>query len=459
MLTFLFFLYFSIHIAADQHSFSSCLSSAATEAEAQTCFSSSDVTVGLEKDQGSKLLESLLLRGFFDSAELLLTSARSTGLDLSTTLHQASSSIRTKLQSLADNLQNAVSSIKSKSEGKAGIAPAAEWAQSPDSIFLNVKFSHKLDAPATLGCELDGAPTFTSNGLKLFAECKEKRKAFSLDLALFREISPENCSFSITSVGRASITLKKTFNSSWPRLLIGKAKPGNIHVWWAMKEKYSEELSAWEKADAAQRAAKPKNHSANDSNETSVDAASGESTADGSSASNTNSSGVEASPSSTPEPLSPSEAALQKAFKLLESLKAKDQRTLERQESEEIASAADRNVRYKRGVDEAAKGQKEDADKRYEEQKKSAQEKKQKAVSDLNDRYQKRRKLAEDRLMAAGARGIVDNVDADSLIAEEIEEVTQQIPEATATVEAAAPAPATVEAAAPAESSSVQLAE
>jgi len=139
-------------------------------------------------------------------------------------------------------------------------------------------------------------------------------------------------------------------------------------------------------------------------------------------AANTN--GTETSPSSSPEPLSPSEAALQKAFKLLDTQKAKDQRQLERLESEEISSAADRNVRYKRGVDEAAKGQKEDADKRYEEQKKSAQEKKQKAVSDLTDRYTKRRKLAEDRLMAAGALGTVDNVDADALIAEEIQEVT-----------------------------------
>ena len=421
--TFLFtlsFLCFPTPIAADHHVLSSCLSSATLEADAQACFSSSDVVVGLEKEEGSRLLESLLLRGYFDAAEILLNTARSTGLDLSTTLHQASSAIRTKLQILAENLQNAASVLKSKSEGKTGIAPAAEWAQSPDSIFLNVKFSHKLDAPATLGCELDSAPSFTSQGLKLFAECKEKRKAFLLDLALFREISPESCSFSITSVGRASITLKKTFNSSWPRLLIGKAKPGNIHVWWAMKEKYNDELSAWEKTDAAQRAAKPKNQTIPDGNETSIDAVSGESEV---STVATNTNGTETSPSSSPEPLSPSEAALQKAFKLLDSQKAKDQRQLERIESEDISSAADRNVRYKRGVDEAAKGQKEDADKRYEEQKKSAQEKKQKAIADLTDRYNKRRKLAEDRLMAAGALGTVDNIDADALIAEEIQEV------------------------------------
>jgi hypothetical protein len=425
---FFFIFVYIITKTTAEHALSSCLSLAANEAGAQTCFTSSDVSVGLEKDEGSKLLESLLLRGFFDASELLLTSARANGLDLSTTLHQASSSIRTKLQTLADNLQNAASAVLRKSEGKNGIAPAAEWAQSPDSIFLNVKFSHKLDAPATLGCELDGAPTFTSTGVKLFADCKEKRKAFLLDLSLFREILPENCSFSITSVGRASITLKKLFNSSWPRLLSSKAKPGNIHVWWAMKEKYSDELSTWEKADAALKATKSKNQTIEANNETSIEA-NGES--------DTTSSSTESSQSPSPSPsqevFSPSEAALQKAFKLLELQKAKDQRQLERVETEELSQALDKNVRYKRGVDEAAKGQKEEADKRYEEQKKAAQEKKQKSLTDLTERYTIRRKLAEDRFMAAGALGKVDNIDAEALVVEETEVTPLPSPEAEVT--------------------------
>jgi len=420
-----FFLGYIISPTTAEHALSSCLLVAANEAGAQTSFTSSSVSVGLEKDEGSKLLESLLLRGFFDASELLLNSARANGLDLSTTLHQASSSIRTKLQTLADNLQNAASALSRKSEGKTGIAPAAEWAQNPDSIFLNVKFSHKLDAPATLGCELDGAPSFTSTGVKLFADCKEKRKAFLLDLSLFREILPENCSFSITSVGRASITLKKLFNSSWPRLLSSKAKPGNIHVWWAMKEKFSDELSTWEKADAALKAAKSKNQTI-ESNETSIEA-NGESETTSSSTESSHS----PSPSPSQEALSPSEAALQKAFKLLESQKAKEQRNLERVETEELSKALDKNAQYKRGVDEAAKGQKEDADKRYEEQKKAAQEKKQKALTDLTDRYTIRRKLAEDRLVAAGALGKVDTIDAESLIVEETEVTPLPSPEDT----------------------------
>ena len=30
------------------------------------------------------------------------------------------------------------------------VFPAFQWAQSPDDVFISVKFAHKLDAPATL---------------------------------------------------------------------------------------------------------------------------------------------------------------------------------------------------------------------------------------------------------------------------------------------------------------------
>ena len=33
------------------------------------------------------------------------------------------------------------------------VSPAFQWAQSPTEVFLNVKFSHKIDAPATLNVD------------------------------------------------------------------------------------------------------------------------------------------------------------------------------------------------------------------------------------------------------------------------------------------------------------------
>ena len=43
---------------------------------------------------------------------------------------------------------------------------ALQWAQSPDSVFLNVKFSHKMDAPATLDVVVDQVE-FTNRTLRL----------------------------------------------------------------------------------------------------------------------------------------------------------------------------------------------------------------------------------------------------------------------------------------------------
>jgi hypothetical protein len=85
-----------------------------------------------------------------------------------------------------------------------------------------VKFAHKLDTPATLGCEATTPPSYGRKSVSFRAECRDKRKTFSLSLSLFRDIIAENSTWTMASVGRASLTLKKATNSTWPRLLAGK---------------------------------------------------------------------------------------------------------------------------------------------------------------------------------------------------------------------------------------------
>lgn len=114
----------------------------------------------------------------------------------------------------------------------AGIPPAFEWAQSPDSVFLNVKFAHKLDTPATLGCALaDKDVSLGDRALALRAECKAQKKVFALSLALLRDIVPGECSWSMLSVGRVQLTLRKAENGTWPRLLKSSKKLAHMHVW------------------------------------------------------------------------------------------------------------------------------------------------------------------------------------------------------------------------------------
>lgn len=65
---------------------------------------------------------------------------------------------------------------------------------------------------------------------------------FKLELEFFDEIVPENSTWSHESVGRAYITLAKKNRTRWKRLMKGEEKPHNMHFWWSMHEKYSNEL-------------------------------------------------------------------------------------------------------------------------------------------------------------------------------------------------------------------------
>jgi hypothetical protein len=210
-------------------------------------------------------IETAMFRGWWDVTSQLLDAASLLNLDLSTPVHQTASKIRQRLSVLADSIQ--------KQEVSTGIPPAFEWAQSPDAVFLNVKFAHKLDTPATLGCESTAFHITTANGtavgegapadakgmnlrdpsrplMTFRADCREKRKAFHLSLSLFGPVEPPPASaFAMAAVGRAVLTLKKSTPGVWPRLIASsKQKLGHMHLWWAMQEKYQTENDAFDRA-------------------------------------------------------------------------------------------------------------------------------------------------------------------------------------------------------------------
>lgn len=110
-----------------------CVYTAADEAAAVKCLGESDAVL-VDKEEGSVVMSWLISRGFFDAALRLLDIAAEAGMDLSTAVHQTSSKIRSKLQLLSDALSKS-------SLAAAGIPPAFEWAQSPDSVYLNGEFA------------------------------------------------------------------------------------------------------------------------------------------------------------------------------------------------------------------------------------------------------------------------------------------------------------------------------
>lgn len=197
-----------------------------------------DLAVPITKDAGKVAMETAMERGWWSFAETLLHEANDDGADLGHTIHTTASKIRAKLQGLTDAIQ--------RQHTSSGIAPAFEWAQNPQDIFLNVKFSHKLDTPATLGCETKQV-AIQEMSVILRADCKDKRKNFLLNLTLLKGIVPDNSTYSTSSVGRAMLTLRKAENATWSRLLESNKKPANMHVWWAMRDRYEAENDAFDR--------------------------------------------------------------------------------------------------------------------------------------------------------------------------------------------------------------------
>lgn len=81
-------------------------------------------------------------------------------------------------------IQKEISLLKSAIESNLPmntINPAFQWAQSVSDVFLNIKFAHKLDAPATLNVE---AQNVSLNTQSLTLRASDGRKLFALDLEL-----------------------------------------------------------------------------------------------------------------------------------------------------------------------------------------------------------------------------------------------------------------------------------
>jgi hypothetical protein len=129
----------------------------------------------------------------------------------------------------------------------ATIAPAFQYAQSLSEVLLNIKFSHKIDAPATLNVEPLNV-TLTNEGKLYLLASDGARKNFKLDLDLYDEILPSESTYALASVGKFTFTIKKAKSpSKWPRLTKSTQKIPNLHIWWEMAEKYEEDFELYEK--------------------------------------------------------------------------------------------------------------------------------------------------------------------------------------------------------------------
>ena len=86
---------------------------------------------------------------------------------------------------------------------------AFQWAQRPDFVYLNVKYSSRIDGPVTVLNVDNEVVTFTNESFSFEGIGRQKPKKMQLKLSFHKEIDPNRSTWSFGSVGRLSITLAK----------------------------------------------------------------------------------------------------------------------------------------------------------------------------------------------------------------------------------------------------------
>ena len=126
-----------------------------------------------------------------------------------------------------------------------------EWAESPDLVFMNVKFAHKIDAPACVDIQ-DVKVDLQADRVYLTATCLEK--TFELNFKPFGPILPDESTWRLLAAGRGAFQLKKKAPSDWVRLWGGSDKPkSKVYTYWSMKKKYEQEMDHYHTRKAEDR--------------------------------------------------------------------------------------------------------------------------------------------------------------------------------------------------------------
>jgi soluble cytochrome b562 len=150
--------------------------------------------------------------------------------------------VKKKAQDKKRSIDKLIQTLDSKAK-VSRVIPAYQWAQSPDRVFIDVKFAHRLDSPGCLEVTSESI-TLEEDRLKFSGLCTQSshRIKFDLDIELHDKIVPDSSSHVKSSVGRLTFTLVKAATAAWPQPSKGK-KPTNVHVWWEMKERYQKEMN------------------------------------------------------------------------------------------------------------------------------------------------------------------------------------------------------------------------
>ena len=198
-----------------------------------------------------------LERGWFEAAKRILGMMRERGDPVASMAAVRSSA--TKIREQATEVINLMRTGANAEETV--VNTAFQWAQRPEYVYLNVKFSSRIDGPVTCLNVDNERVEFGNNTVYFEGTGRQKPKLFRLNLTLYGAIEAERSSWTFASVGRISLTLAKAVNETWPRLLETKAKPKNMHAWYdrqqALDADVKKEKEERKKAAAATPATPP----------------------------------------------------------------------------------------------------------------------------------------------------------------------------------------------------------
>lgn len=187
-----------------------------------------------------KCLELLLSRGLKEEAEVYMLELNKRGIKFTDQLKIATNNIIQRAKSLYNNYRFEESDYVS-------VYPAFEWAQSLDQVFINIKYSHRWDAPGCVEVKKENIETF-ENLVMFSAYCIQGDTPikFVLNLDLFDQIDEKESKFSSSSVGRYQLNLKKKHPGYWRNIVRkGADLPGNMRSWLEMREKYLAEIQKY----------------------------------------------------------------------------------------------------------------------------------------------------------------------------------------------------------------------
>jgi len=190
------------------------------------------------KSLQSEVVELVVMRQWWALARELVAKSHEQKVDLSF-------SVRKAVRSLKDEAEELLRTLNPKYGLAQQVSPAFQWAQNNTAIFLSVKYTVRWNAPGALEVT-DPSVNMTGNLFNFSGLGKHSNNKYRyfLSVNLFDNIDAQLSSWSMASVGKLSVTLRKRWPRKWPRLLVDKkSKISNMHLWMELQEKLDSSLS------------------------------------------------------------------------------------------------------------------------------------------------------------------------------------------------------------------------